>query len=66
MSKRSIYLRDQAQKCEWHARQMTAHDIISELRRLAADYLTEADEIERGEMSSTNRPSMPEGTIPSG
>ena len=49
MSQRSIYLRDQAEKCEWHASQMTSPDMIADLRRIAAGYLIEADEIERNE-----------------
>lgn len=49
MSERSIYLRDQANKCEWHASQMTARDTIAELLQFAADYRNEASQIERDE-----------------
>lgn len=46
MSERSIYLRDQAHKCEWHASQMTSRETIADLRRIAADYIIEAAQIE--------------------
>lgn len=46
MSERSVYLRDQADKCEWHASRMTDHETIAELRKLAADYRAEANQIE--------------------
>ena len=49
MSERSIYLRDQAEKCEWHARQMTSPETVAELRQLAADYNSEAADIESKE-----------------
>lgn len=51
MSERSIYLRDQARKCEFHASQMTAPDVIAQLRKLASDYLIEAAEVEPNEIS---------------
>lgn len=49
MSERSIYLRDQAHKCEWHASQMTSRETIADLRRIAADYIIEAAQIESNE-----------------
>lgn len=49
MSERSVYLRDQAGKLDWHASQMTDHVTIAELRKLAADYLIQAVQIERNE-----------------
>ena len=49
MSERSVYLRDQAGKCEWHASKMTDHVTIAELRKLAAEYLIQAVQIERHE-----------------
>ena len=49
MSERSVYLRDQAHKCEWHASQMTSADTIADLRKLAADYIIVAAQIERSE-----------------
>ncbi|MDP2356573.1 MAG: hypothetical protein Q8M31_11005 [Beijerinckiaceae bacterium] len=49
MSERSVYLRDQAQKCEWHASHMTDHETIAELRKLAAGYRIEAAQIECNE-----------------
>jgi len=51
MSERSIYLRNQADKCEWHASRMTNHETIAELRKLAARYRTEAAQIDRSEVS---------------
>jgi len=49
VSERSIYLRNQADKCEWHAIRMTDHEIIAELRKLAINYRIEAAQIERSE-----------------
>ena len=49
MSERSIYLRDQADKCHWHASQMISPETIAELRKIAADYIVEAVQIERSE-----------------
>jgi hypothetical protein len=46
MSKRSIYLRDQADKCQAHARSMTDPQTQAELRKLAAEYIKQATEIE--------------------
>jgi hypothetical protein len=46
MSTRSIYLRDQAAKCEWHANNMGDSETQVRLRKLAAKYVAEADEIE--------------------
>jgi hypothetical protein len=57
MSKRSAYLRDQAQKCEWHASQMTSRETIADLRKVAADYIIEADLIESNEVKKV-RPSQ--------
>ena len=42
MSKRSLYLRDQAASCEIHAAGMTSLETQAELRRLAAQYLERA------------------------
>lgn len=53
MSERSIYLRDQAGKCEWHASRMTDHETIEELRKLAAGYLVEAAQIERDDKKTS-------------
>jgi Uri superfamily endonuclease len=48
MSERSIYLRDQADKCRWHADHMSDASTQAELRNLAADYILRAVAIERG------------------
>jgi hypothetical protein len=47
MSERSIYLRDQAAKCNWHANNLSDAETQAELRKLAAEYIAEAAEIER-------------------
>jgi hypothetical protein len=49
MSERSIYLRDQADKCEWHASRMADYETTAELRKLAAGYRIEAAQIESSE-----------------
>ena len=47
MSERSIYLRDQAAKCEAHARALTDTQTQDELRKLAAEYIVRATLIEK-------------------
>ena len=47
MSERSIYLRDQIAKCEFHAKNIGDFETEGKLRQLAAQYLAEALEIER-------------------
>lgn len=49
MSKRSEYLRDQAAKCEVHARAQTAAEIQAQLRSIASQYLEQAVVIEAKE-----------------
>jgi hypothetical protein len=46
MSSRSIYLRDQAAKCEWHAKNIGDRETQLELRKLAGEYIEQAAEIE--------------------
>jgi hypothetical protein len=46
MSQRSIYLRDQAAKCEWHASNMGDCETQVRLRKLAAEYVAQASDIE--------------------
>jgi hypothetical protein len=46
MSARSIYLRDQAANCEWHAKNIRDDETEVALRKMAARYLSEADDIE--------------------
>jgi hypothetical protein len=48
MSERSIYLRDQAAKCEWHAKHIGDTETQIELRKLAARCIDEAAAIEAG------------------
>jgi hypothetical protein len=47
MSERSVYLRDQAAKCRWHADQLTDAETQEQLRKLAAEYIERAAKIER-------------------
>jgi hypothetical protein len=42
MSERSIYLRDQADKCRWHADRITDAETQERLRKLAAEYIERA------------------------
>jgi hypothetical protein len=49
MSPRSIYLRDQADKCRWHANNVGDSETQERLRKLAAKYVAEADDIESQE-----------------
>jgi hypothetical protein len=49
MSERSIYLRDQAAKCRWHADHMTDAETLEQVRKLAAEYIERAAEIESKE-----------------
>jgi hypothetical protein len=49
MSERSIYLRDQAAKCEWHASKLSDSETQARLRKLAAEYIVQAVEIESKE-----------------
>jgi len=49
MSERSTYLRDQADKCRWHANRIGDAETQVELRKLAAEYVVRADEIESKE-----------------
>jgi hypothetical protein len=46
MSERSIYLRDQAAKCRWHADHITDAETQDQLRMLAAEYIERAAQIE--------------------
>jgi len=49
MSERSIYLRDQAAKCQWHADRITDPETQVQLRKLAAEYVVQAKRIENKE-----------------
>ena len=46
MSERSIYLRDQADKCRWHANNIGDSETQAALRKLAAEYVIQANEVE--------------------
>ena len=49
MSQKSIYLRDQAKKCEVHAKNIADTETQEALRRLAAEYVERATAIENQE-----------------
>jgi hypothetical protein len=49
MSPRSVYLRDQAEKCRAHAASMTDDETRQQLRVLAAEYTMRAVTIESEE-----------------
>jgi hypothetical protein len=49
MSERSLYLRDQAAKCQQHAVSLTDVQTQDELLKLAAEYIMRAVEIENQE-----------------
>ena len=42
MSERAAYLRNQADKLQWHADQMTNAEIKEQLRKLAVEYIERA------------------------
>jgi hypothetical protein len=46
MSERSAYLRDQAEKCRWHADRMTDAETKEQLRKLAIEYIERAARVE--------------------
>jgi hypothetical protein len=50
MSERSIYLRDQAEKCRWHANNIGDAETQVELRKLADEYTVQAVDIESKEL----------------
>jgi hypothetical protein len=52
MSSRSIYLRDQAGRCEWHAQNIGDDETQVRLRKLAAEYIAQAEDIESKERPS--------------
>jgi hypothetical protein len=49
MSARSIYLRDQAEKCRWHANAISDSRTQVALRKLADEYVERASDIESKE-----------------
>ena len=49
MTERSIYLRDQADKLSWHARRIMDAETEAQLRKMAAEYIERAVEIESKE-----------------
>jgi hypothetical protein len=55
MSERSVYLRDQAEKCRANAARMTDDEARQQLHVLAAEYIMRAVMIESDEPSYGNR-----------
>jgi hypothetical protein len=53
MSERSIYLRDQADKCRRHANAMSDAQTQEELRKLAGEYVVRAAAIENQERTDS-------------
>jgi hypothetical protein len=64
MSQRSVYLRDQAQKCTSHAEIMNDAQTKAELRGLASKYTAEAAEIESKEARALHVPPTLWGPAP--
>ena len=62
MSERSTYLRNQADKCRWHANNIGDAETQAEVRKLAAAYVERAFAIEQSEM--INFASSAKGTDP--
>ena len=60
MSSRTIYLRDQAAKCEWHADNIRDVETQAALRKLAAKYVAQAEEIESKESGGQHARQMKE------
>jgi hypothetical protein len=56
MSERSIYLRDQADKCRWHAKAIGDAETQVALRKLADDYVERAADIESEEQEPPHPP----------
>ena len=52
MSTRAMYLLDQADKCRWHADRMSDTQTQAERRKLAAEYVERAAEVEGAEIES--------------
>jgi hypothetical protein len=46
MSERSVYLLDQADKCQWQARRIMDDETQAQLLKMAAEYIKRAAEIE--------------------
>jgi hypothetical protein len=59
MTERSVYLRDQADKCQWHATALTDACTQAELRRLAAIYIERAAKIEAAEIEAKAKAAEP-------
>jgi len=56
MSERSMYLRDQADKCRWHAERICNAETQVELLKLADEYIAQAADIEIDERDAGPSP----------
>ena len=56
---RSVYLRDQADKCRRHANAQSDHETQAELRKLADQYEVRAAELDRKEPFFTTFTTVP-------
>jgi hypothetical protein len=56
MSRRSVYLRDEAAKCRQHADNIGDAPTQEELRKLAAEYIERATSIESVEIRVAGKP----------
>jgi hypothetical protein len=65
MTKRSVYLRDEADKCRRHATALTDASTQAELRRLAVIYIERAAKIEAAEIEAKAKGAEPEPLPPS-
>jgi hypothetical protein len=64
MCERSIYLRDQADKCRWHARHIGDPQTQAELRKLANEYVVRAVELEGAGIAGSKPPQLEASSIP--
>src|ERR1700733_10406595 len=64
MTERSVYLRDQADKCQWHADHVTNAEIKEQLRKLAVEYIERAAMVESDGPSITTTKAVPPETVP--
>ncbi len=55
MSERSIYLRDQADKCRQHANNLCDAQTQEELRKMAAEFIERAKSIESVEIRTAGK-----------
>jgi Uri superfamily endonuclease len=62
MSERAAYLRDQADKCRWHADHLTDAETKVQLRKLASEYIERAAKLDKAEKKATDLKSQVDAT----